>query len=206
MYMHFDPLVSPHIMLAFMFMGSAGVLGTLIANYRMERSARLGYLLASKEALRLFALNRDREELATISNTDALTGISNRGHFDRRLGALFDGGAALGAEIHLILLDVDFFKRFNDRYGHPGGDACLRAIAAVLTRAVRGKNDFVFRYGGEEFGALLLDASKDQAEKIAERIRASVQDAAIEHLNRECRCRAFGYWGPKHTVLADRTG
>lgn len=107
-----------------MFMGMAGTSGALLANCRMERSARLAYLLAAKEAQRLSPLNNDRQELAAISGTDALTGIANRGLFDRRLLALFDGSTDLGTEIHPIMLDVDFFKRFHDRYDHPAGDAC----------------------------------------------------------------------------------
>jgi len=82
--MHFDPVVSTNIAVVLMFMGVAGTSGALLANYRMERGARLGYLLASKGALRQFALKRDREELPTISGTDALPGVATRGHFDRR--------------------------------------------------------------------------------------------------------------------------
>lgn len=181
----FNPRVGVPLAGAIMLQMAVGASFSLIANYRMERSARLGYLLASKEALRLFALNRDRDRLATRSSTDALTGIANRGHFDRRLTELFGGTFEDGTRVGLILLDVDHFKRYNDHYGHPAGDECLKAIAAVLTRVMRGQKDFGFRYGGEEFGALLLGVSKGTAESIAERIRSAVEREGIEHQNRE---------------------
>ncbi len=167
------------------FLAVAGTSFSLVANYRMERTVRMGYLLSSKEALRLFALNRDRDQLATISSTDALTGVANRGHFDRRLETLFGGSIDTGTKIGLVLLDVDYFKRYNDHYGHPAGDACLKSVASVLTRVMRGKKDFGFRYGGEEFGALLLDVSRGTTESIAERIRVSIEREAIEHADRE---------------------
>ena len=204
-WMHYAPTVSGSLAGAMLLMGGLGVSYTLLANYRMERGARVGYLLASKEAMRLLALNRDRDELTTISNTDALTCVANRGHFDRRLTALFEG--VPGQEIHLIMLDVDFFKRYNDRYGHPTGDACLCSIAAVLKRVMRGEKDFAFRYGGEEFGALLIETSKAQAEKIAERIRGAVQDAAIEHGDREDGLRVVTVSiGVAHATVGDGSG
>ena len=181
----FNPRVGVPLAGAIMLQMAVGASFSLIANYRMERSARLGYLLSSKEALRLFALNRDRDRLETRSSTDSLTGIANRGHFDRRLKQLFDGSFEDGTKVGLVLLDVDYFKRYNDHYGHPAGDECLKAIASVLTRVMRGQKDFGFRYGGEEFGALLLGVSKGTIESIAERIRSAVEREVMEHQNRE---------------------
>ena len=166
---------------ALTFLAVVGAMFSLIANYRMERSIRLSYLLASKEALRLAKSNRNCDQLAFLSKTDALTGLSNRGYFDCHLDDLFASSTGLGLRVGLILIDVDHFKKYNDYYGHPAGDVCLRSIAAVITEIIRGKKGFGFRYGGEEFGALLLEVSGGTTESIAERIRLAVEREAIVH-------------------------
>jgi two-component system chemotaxis family response regulator WspR len=83
--------------------------------------------------------------------------------------------------VTLIVFDVDHFKKYNDALGHPGGDECLRAIAAVASRCVRGEGDVLARYGGEEFALILPGASLDVGRAIAERVRRSVVDRAIPH-------------------------
>ena len=166
------------------FLAVVGAAFSLIANYRMERSIRLSYLLASREALRLLVLKRSCNELETRSSMDALTRLYNRGHFDRSLDMLFAGSENQGDAVSLLIIDVDYFKRYNDCYGHPAGDSCLKSIAAILTEVLRGTKGFGFRYGGEEFGALLLDVSGGTAASIAERVRASVELNQIQHSNR----------------------
>ncbi|MBV5336606.1 MAG: GGDEF domain-containing protein, partial [Deltaproteobacteria bacterium] len=83
--------------------------------------------------------------------------------------------------LSLILLDVDFFKKFNDRYGHLQGDDCLRKIAQVMANAMQRPNDLAARYGGEEFAFILPDTDQEGAINIAERIRLAVIDLAIPH-------------------------
>jgi diguanylate cyclase (GGDEF)-like protein len=157
---------------------------TLITSYRIERNVRLNYLLASREALRLSVLKADRELLTTRSNTDALTGLVNRGHFDRHSTALFANPANAGKETALLFIDVDYFKHYNDYYGHPAGDACLRAIAAAVASALHGTDGLAARYGGEEFAVLLIDVSKRQAEMIAKRACKAVSSQKLQHMNR----------------------
>ena len=120
-------------------------------------------------------------ELDRISNLDALTGIPNRRAFDLALANTWSRFAQGGWPLTLLMIDVDSFKNFNDRYGHPAGDACLRRIAAALVEAPLRPVDIVARYGGEEF-AVLVHADESGAMLIAERIRLAVQSQAIEHL------------------------
>ena len=112
---------------------------------------------------------------------DGLTGVFNRRHFDEHLKA--EWGRALRAQttLSVVLLDVDFFKRYNDRYGHQAGDECLRRVAATLKAGLHRPCDIVARYGGEEFVFLLPDTGLSGALTLAERLRQRVFDESIPH-------------------------
>lgn len=157
---------------------------SLFANYRIERSVRLGYLLDVREGLRLKALSADREKLRTLSNTDVLTGVGNRGSFNSRCAAALADPANAGASAGLLMIDVDHFKAYNDYYGHVAGDRCLRAVAKQISASVRGGDDVVARYGGEEFVVFLLNILPDEAEALAKRICAAVNELRMPHLSR----------------------
>ena len=157
---------------------------SLIANYRIEWSARLSYLLGTREAMRLQAINADREALKTLSSTDELTGLANRGALRRWCTKTLTDPANTGRHAALLMIDVDHFKRYNDHYGHIAGDQCLRAIAQRIAQTVRSENDIVARFGGEEFVVMLLDIKADQAFALAKRICAAVSEQALPHVNR----------------------
>ncbi len=157
---------------------------SLVANYRIEWSARLSYLLSTREALRLRALAADREALRTLSSTDELTGLANRGSLNRRCRHVFSDPVNQGRPAALLMMDVDHFKRYNDHYGHIAGDECLRAIAKRISESVRGHNDTVARYGGEEFVVLSLNITPAQAWTLADRICTAVSDLSLPHDNR----------------------
>lgn len=123
-------------------------------------------------------LARELERLAT---TDALTGLGNRRRFDERFGAEVARAARSGESLSLLMCDVDNFKAFNDRYGHPAGDACLAAVARALDGVIRRPADLAARYGGEEFALVLPATNEEGATNIAERIRNAVRDLAIPH-------------------------
>ncbi len=112
---------------------------------------------------------------------DGLTGVSNRRHFDERLALEWRRAVRHGNPLSVALLDVDCFKRYNDRYGHQAGDACLRRLAQTLQASLRRPGDLVARYGGEEFVCLLPDTGPDGALALARQIGESVQALAIEH-------------------------
>lgn len=127
---------------------------------------------------RLEDINR---ELANQSITDALTGIGNRRHFDEQLTKAVADARRNGKSLSLLLLDVDFFKPYNDIYGHAKGDDCLSFVARRLVSALYRPGDQVARYGGEEFAVLLQDATGEGALGVAERLRISIEELRIEH-------------------------
>lgn len=122
-----------------------------------------------------------QEQLRRLAETDALTGLPNRGKFDRVLVDEWQRHTRVGDDFSLILLDVDHFKQFNDTYGHQAGDACLKAVAGAIRSAVIRTTDFAARYGGEEFVCILPATSGEGAAHIAERIREAVVGLGIPH-------------------------
>jgi diguanylate cyclase (GGDEF)-like protein len=110
--------------------------------------------------------------VSTRADFDALTGLRNHGTFQRDVEALIDAGNRFS----LVMMDLDFFKAFNDTYGHPAGDALLQTVAEAVVGGIR-QNDRAYRYGGDEFALLLMGANHNQAEEVASRIQVSVRDA-----------------------------
>lgn len=112
---------------------------------------------------------------------DGLTGVHNRRHFDERLASEWGRSARNRQPLSVVLIDVDYFKRYNDRYGHQAGDDCLRRIAAALDGGLRRPGDLLARYGGEEFVCLLPDTNLDGALHLAEQLGRRVFELQIEH-------------------------
>jgi diguanylate cyclase (GGDEF)-like protein len=135
--------------------------------------------------MRLFELSEsDRAkaaELRRLSTVDALTGIANRRAFDEALGQEWRRMMRHGTALSLLLIDIDFFKRFNDTYGHVAGDTCLRAVAQALGRRARRAGEMAARYGGEEFAVLLPLTGSGDATKLAELMCAAVRELALLH-------------------------
>lgn len=127
------------------------------------------------------ALEQARARYAHLSATDPLTGIANRRRFDEFFAAEWSRHQRTRRPLALILLDVDHFKQYNDRYGHPAGDAILRRIAAHLAGMARRPGDLVARYGGEEFVIVAADTPLRGAVKLAEQLRTSIAALGIPH-------------------------
>lgn len=121
------------------------------------------------------------EELRRLSSTDGLTGIANRRYFDLCLTQEWSRAQREQTEIALIILDVDFFKLFNDTYGHLAGDDCLKQVSQVMSVTVKRPADLVARYGGEEFAVLMPHTSLSGALSVAEQIRREVEEQEIPH-------------------------
>jgi diguanylate cyclase (GGDEF)-like protein len=126
-------------------------------------------------------LKRMADELQRNATVDALTGIANRRRFDEMLEREWARVRRGSEPLSLIMIDVDHFKLFNDCYGHPAGDAALRAIAQTLSAACRRPADLVARYGGEEFALMLPQTPAAGARQVAERLMALVQELSILH-------------------------
>lgn len=126
-------------------------------------------------------LQQANAALQRLSLVDAVTDVANRRQFDRALVDEWARATRTGSSIALVLVDVDHFKPYNDRYGHPAGDECLKRIAAVLGRTLQRAGDLVARYGGEEFAAVLPLTDLDAATAVAERMRKGVEALAMPH-------------------------
>ncbi|HUD34186.1 MAG TPA: sensor domain-containing diguanylate cyclase, partial [Variovorax sp.] len=153
-----------------------GVAGSrIIALVRLRWRTELSLQQAHGE------LERANAQLAELARNDGLTGLFNRRHFDQQLDQAFRQAARHDRCLALIMIDVDFFKRYNDVYGHPEGDRCLQQVAQAIRAAVRRPGDFVARYGGEEMAVLLPDTDDAGATIVAETIRKSVLALDIPH-------------------------
>jgi diguanylate cyclase (GGDEF)-like protein/PAS domain S-box-containing protein len=122
-----------------------------------------------------------QKELEALSYRDALTGIANRRMFDRILDVEWGKARALGEPLSLVIVDIDFFKQYNDRYGHPQGDACLKEVARVLDRAAARTRDLCARLGGEEFALVLPATDETAALAVAQRCVQRLARAALPH-------------------------
>ncbi len=122
--------------------------------------------------------------LERLVSLDALTEIPNRRRFDEVLEREWDRMRRDERPLSLIFIDVDFFKKFNDGYGHAVGDVCLKRVAGALRDIARHNGDFVARYGGEEFAVVLPGAPLERARSVAEMLREGVEGMAIPHVHR----------------------
>jgi diguanylate cyclase (GGDEF)-like protein len=120
-------------------------------------------------------LQAENERLQNLSYLDGLTGIANRRYFDQKLLQESKRAKRDKAQLSLIMLDLDYFKSFNDTYGHLKGDECLKIVASTLKMNLNRPGDFLARYGGEEFTVVLPDTETDEAYIIAERVRKTVE-------------------------------
>jgi len=127
------------------------------------------------------------DELRRTATSDALTGVANRRSFDEMLECEWLRAQRTGEPVSLLMVDVDHFKLFNDRYGHPKGDACLRDVALALVGACQRPADLVARYGGEEFVALLPQTPRPGAERMADKVLNAVQALGIAHVDSPTR-------------------
>ncbi|HOV64518.1 MAG TPA: diguanylate cyclase, partial [Spirochaetia bacterium] len=127
------------------------------------------------------ALERANAELERLSTSDSLTGLPNRRKLDEELSQRLASAKREKTELSVLMADIDFFKRYNDQYGHGMGDECLKRIAKAMTGALERSTDFVARYGGEEFIVVLPYTNADGAFTVGERIRQTVESLHIPH-------------------------
>jgi diguanylate cyclase (GGDEF)-like protein len=135
--------------------------------YMHEKTSRLRFLEA--------ALLRE------LVARDGLTGIQNRRMFDQHIQRVWSQAVRDTQRVAVLLVDIDCFKDYNDRYGHQAGDECLRAVAVSLSQCARRPMDFVARYGGEEFAVILYEASREYVAEVLTRIQRSIAELNIPH-------------------------
>lgn len=157
----------------------------LIARIRYHSQA---YISQMERDAAFAALEKSQRELAEankilekLSSLDGLTGVPNRRIFDQVLNKEWQRSVRHSSAISLVMIDIDFFKLYNDTYGHQGGDECLKQVARTLERTVRRETDMVARYGGEEFGVILPETGSKGALEVGEALRAAVEALNISH-------------------------
>ncbi len=124
---------------------------------------------------------RQRRMLENLANIDGLTELPNRRQFDTVFAAEWARSSRTGRPLSVAIVDVDFFKRYNDHYGHAAGDHALQLVAKSLRKRIQRPADLVARYGGEEFVVVMPDTPLEGAMEVAERLRIGIQGLAIAH-------------------------
>lgn len=157
---------------------------TLLASWQLGNEHYANFLRTLKNERQQLTIERHVADLFRLSNTDSLTGLANRRSIDETLQRYWLDWTERRQAFAAILVDVDFFKRFNDAHGHQAGDTCLVTVARTLNHVVDRLPGLVGRYGGEEFIALLRCESEDEALGIAQAMRRAVEDLGLKHGNR----------------------
>jgi len=137
-------------------------------------------ILKARVANHLFQ-KRDRDQLKLMSSIDALTEVANRRRFDEYLHLEWRRAVRSRYPISLLMIDIDYFKSYNDTYGHQKGDECLKAVASEIKQYLRRPSDMVARYGGEEFSVILPETPSYSAFSLAKHIWSGVGNLNIEH-------------------------
>jgi diguanylate cyclase (GGDEF)-like protein len=141
-----------------------------------------GKLIAVVETLRdITEQKKAEDELVKLASVDGLTGIANRRSFDQAIESHWQKACGREGALSLLLIDLDHFKHYNDRFGHQAGDDCLRRLAKLFEESLPLPGDVVARYGGEEFAVILPEVGIEAAELVANRIQHAVRDLAIPH-------------------------
>ncbi|HEY0202605.1 MAG TPA: diguanylate cyclase [Acetobacteraceae bacterium] len=152
-------------------------------------TTRAGYVVVTRDVSARMEMEQRLEEANRLLHgqamQDPLTALANRRHVDEALGAEFRRSQRLQLPLGILMLDIDRFKAFNDTYGHPAGDICLRAVAGAIRAVLRRPADLAGRYGGEEFAILLPNTDEAGVAVSAERIRRSVQEQGLVHAGSE---------------------
>jgi diguanylate cyclase (GGDEF)-like protein len=175
------PAYNPRLTFPLFALIVASIVFTLMANHSLERDERLRYLLTLRQKFVLRDLEDVSQRLQTLSRVDRLTGLFNRRHFHDHFGQVWQRAQQSGDSVAILILDVDHFKKFNDRYGHQAGDACLAQVAQAMKGALRQPVDMAARLGGEEFIAVLPQTNEVAAKEVAERVRLAVERLRIPH-------------------------
>ena len=162
---------------------------TLFVNWKLNRERYRVFLNAVRAEIQQQKVAERGADLLRLSTTDAMTGLPNRRAIDEELRVTWEAWQAGGAPFGVILIDIDYFKRYNDFYGHQAGDACLTAVARAMEAASTRHGGSIGRFGGEEFIVLVRSGSREQTIGVAEEVRQAVEALGLEHAQRPDRIR-----------------
>ncbi len=157
---------------ALLFVSTVALL--LMSSYFLERGARLSYLFALRG--RLLHI-----QLMEVARTDALTRLFNRRYLDELVSSIWERSRETPTNVAFILLDIDHFKSYNDNYGHPQGDSCLKLMSQVIQQNAQQHGAVAFRYGGEEILILMVNTDVSQAKALAEIMKAALATLKLPH-------------------------
>ena len=148
----------------------------------------LSHIIAALAGITLLSfftrqLSDANEKMELLASRDSLTGVANRRFFQQYLGREWLRAKRNGSSLSFLMCDIDFFKLYNDTYGHQAGDNCLSQVAEALASGLKRPGDFIARYGGEEFAIILPETSLHGAESLAEKMLKHVEELRIEHLS-----------------------
>jgi diguanylate cyclase (GGDEF)-like protein len=150
----------------------------VLARVRVHLELRF---LTRKVQEQAIALQQANQELHRLANLDGLTEVANRRRFDEYFDQEWRRSGREQTPLSLILCDIDYFKNYNDHYGHQAGDACLRRVARAISETLHRPGDLVARYGGEEFAIILPNTSSEGAVHIAEMLQRQIEQLKIFH-------------------------
>lgn len=175
------PAFNPRLTLPLLALIGSAVVFSLMVTHALERDQRRRYLLNLTQNFVLKELGDVRSRLQRLSRMDALTGLYNRRYFQSYFENVWQRAQHDGSDVAIIMMDVDHFKNYNDRYGHQAGDVCLAKVAEAMRQCLRQPGDLVARFGGEEFIAVLPKANLAMALAAAERVRLAIAALQIPH-------------------------
>lgn len=164
---------------AFMFTSVAFF--SCLANARMEHETRKTFLQEQLISIEQQELEETKQQLYLMSISDPLTGLANRRGFDQQIQKSWSFCLRTASPLSLLMIDVDFFKQYNDTLGHSAGDEALKQVGKVIAETVKRPEDIVARFGGEEFIVALPNTDKAAAYGIAERVRQRVYQLGLPH-------------------------
>lgn len=166
-----------------------------------------GKLIAVIETLRdMTPLKKAQDQLEALATLDGLTRIANRRAFDERIVSEWKRATREKKSLAVLMIDVDYFKRYNDTYGHQAGDACLTKVAQALKSVLKRPADFIARYGGEEFAIILPDVTTAGAAAVAEQLVNAVKNLRIPHFASSAGSFVTVSVGLAHTSISRHSG
>lgn len=177
---HWRPQTT-EIVVAYTTFYFTGSFMALFAGYRVEHTARRQYLQGLLLALKQSELELANRQLRELADQDGLTGIANRRYFDEQFVSEWNRALRGGYPLSVLLIDIDFFKHYNDTYGHQAGDDCLIVVASALRTHTQRAGDVAARYGGEEFAMILPATHCADAREIAVRLVRDIAGYRIPH-------------------------